>query len=200
MDNFFENRHISSENFTKPYGSWQILIWERNLFQTFFYFSTLWQSFHCKVVKFPRQCALHTWTSTLKLAHAKLRVNADGSTCCLHVRGPHTKVLWVTCSLPAKPANFTCDYATSTSYRIQAKCLQQHVFWPENSKDFTGTFTCVTHSCLPASDLQFWLFLLAKRTFIWQAKGHAFEDKNTRNCRQYCYHNTGNLTFNMEVC
>ena len=128
---------------------------------------------------------------TVKLTRAKLLANAGNFTCGLHVKRPHTQFTCSTCSLPAKRGKFTRAHAASTSRREHADCLQLHVNLPEYNGYFTGSFSCGTHTKLPAiKHATLPAFAnqntckLQKKTQEWQAKVPAIAGKIIRSCGQ----------------
>ena len=99
---------------------------------------------------------------TVKLARAKLPANAGNFTCSSQVKRSLAQFTCVTCSLPVNTGKFTCFEAASTSRRTHATCLRAHVNLPEYYRYFTGSFTCGTHSNLPATSMQNCLLLLTE--------------------------------------
>ena len=122
---------------------------------------------------------------TVKVTHAKLHANAGR-----HLKRPHTQFTCVTCSLLRKTRKFTLVYATSTSHRMHANCLQPCLSLPESSGYFTGKFTCGTHANLPATGLQDCLLLQAtihaicRQKRLLQVKMSPNAGQNNHNCSQ----------------
>ena len=109
-------------------------------------------------------------TYTVKLARAKLPENAGNFTCSSQVKRSLAQFTCVTCSLPVNTGKFTCFEAASTSRRTHANCLRALVNLPEYHRHFTGSFTCGTHTNLPATSMQNCLLLQAKIHAIYRQK------------------------------